>query len=147
MNRKKERRRRREIVILDDDDENEIARKRDNNEESSAIEYINKTYLSEHARDESRFAFTLHGFLNQRDVADERFRWFDFSFLFSFFTFLFAPGVHLGVHLVRNLDRKKSEDEFFRKKALREKMLRVPHWRTILNTYSKIYHQCYKLRS
>jgi hypothetical protein len=75
---------------------------------------MNKTYLSEHARDKSRFAFTLHGFLNQRDVADERFRWFDFSFLFSFFTFLFAPGVHLGVHL----DRKKSEDtKFFQKKA------------------------------
>lgn len=114
MNRKKERRRRREIVILDDDDENEIARKRDN-EERVLIEYINKTYLSEHARDESRFAFTLHGFLNQRDVADERFRWIDFSFLFSFFTFLFAPGVHL-VHL-DHLDRKKSEDEFFRKKS------------------------------
>jgi hypothetical protein len=76
--------------------------------------------LSEHARDESRFAFTLHGFLNQRDVADERFRWFDFSFLFSFFTFLFSfPGVHLGVHLDKNLEkRKKSEDtKFFRKKA------------------------------
>jgi hypothetical protein len=74
--------------------------------------------LSEHARDESRFAFTLHGFLNQRDVADERFRWFDFSFLFSFFTFLFAQiGVHLGVHLVHLEKRKKSEDEFFRKKA------------------------------
>ena len=58
--------------------------------------------MSEHARDESRFAFTLHGFLNQRDVADERFRWIDFSFLFSFFTFLFAPGVHL-VHLVHLL--------------------------------------------
>jgi len=148
MNRKKERRRRREIVILDDDDENEIARKRDN-EERVLIEYINKTYLSEHARDESRFAFTLHGFLNQRDVADERFRWFDFSFLFSFFTFLFAQiGVHLGVHLVHLEKRKKSEDEFFEKKlSLREKMLRVPNWRTILNTYSKIYHQCYKLRS
>ena len=96
--------------------------------------------MSEHARDESRFAFTLHGFLNQRDVADERFRWIDFSFLFSFFTFLFAPGVHL-VHFV-HLDRKKSEDEFFEKKLSREIAASpaLAH-----NIEHILYHQCYKL--
>jgi hypothetical protein len=61
-----------------------------------------------------------------------------------------SPPVSIWVSILTKILRKekKVKTNFFEKKlSLREKMLRVPHWRTILNTYSKIYHQCYKLRS